>query len=153
MQYWTVAQTESQRETVAVEHLQRGGFETYLPKIKTRKRIEPLFPGYIFVRIVDQWHAINATIAVLRVLTVCEHPAVLDDRIIAEIRQRESPSGFVRLPTPQRGRRVRILRGSFAEHIGIYDGPWKDRERVLLSLLGRMCTIHVPQADLQFVGR
>ena len=150
--YWTVAQTESQRERVAADHLERGGFEVYLPRIKNRKKkIEPLFPCYLFVRIIDRWHAINATVGILRVLTCCDHPARVTDEIINELRARENPHGFVRLPKPKPGKHVRILRGSFADHVGVYEGAsGKDRERVLLALLGRMVVVDVRPADLQF---
>jgi transcriptional antiterminator RfaH len=150
--YWTVAQTESQRERVAADHLERGGFEVYLPRIKNRrKKIEPLFPCYLFVRVIDRWHVINRTIGILRVLTCCDHPARVTDEIINELRARENPHGFVRLPKPKPGKHVRILRGSFADHVGVYEGAsGKDRERVLLALLGRMVVVDVRPADLQF---
>jgi transcriptional antiterminator RfaH len=152
MSYWTVAQTESQRERVAADHLERSGFEVYLPRIKNRKKkVEPLFPCYLFVRIELHWHTINATIGVLRVLTVCDHPAILPDKVLEEIRARENPHGFVRLPKARPGKQVRILRGSFADHVGIYEGAsGKDRERVLLALLGRMVPVDVLPGDLQF---
>ena len=155
MAYWTVAQTESQREQTAAQHLERGGFEIYLPRLKLRGgKIEPLFPGYLFVQIECRWQVINATIGVLRVLTACERPACVGDHVIAEIRAREDPSGFVRLPRrwrPQRGSEVHIQYGSFADHLAIYQGAaGKDRERVLLSLLGRMVTIDVPSSYLRF---
>jgi transcription antitermination factor NusG len=155
MAYWTVAQTESQREQTAAQHLERGGFEIYLPRIRHRSgKIEPLFPGYLFVQVECRWQIINATIGVLRLLTSCERPACIGDDVIAEIRSREDRSGFVRLPRrwrPQRGNQVHIACGSFANHPAIYQGAsGKDRERVLLSLLGRMVSIDVPSAYLQF---
>jgi transcriptional antiterminator RfaH len=153
MHYWTVAQTESQREAIAADQLTRRGFEVYAPKIKNRKRVEPLFPGYIFVRIAERWHAINSTIGVLRVLTTDDHPARLDDRIIAEIRLRESPSGFVRLPRPKPGKtRARILKGSFMDYVGLYTGQMGNREQVEIALFGRMVLVTLQPSDLQFVG-
>jgi transcriptional antiterminator RfaH len=155
MSYWTVAQTESQRERTASNHLARSGFEVYLPRLKKRKTVEPLFPGYIFVRIVQHWHAINTTIGVLRVLLAGEHPARLPDDVLEEIRAREDRRGFIRLPkrTHKRGAKVRIVRGTFADHLGIYDGASrKDRERVLLAVLGRMVPVEVAPADLEFTA-
>jgi transcription antitermination factor NusG len=49
--------------------------------------------------------------------------------------------------------KVRILRGTFADHPGIYDGASrKERERVLLEILGRMVPVDVAPADLEFVA-
>jgi transcriptional antiterminator RfaH len=155
MSYWTVAQTESQREHIAAKYLKRGGFESYLPRIKKRKMVEPLFPGYVFVRIERQWRAVNNTIGILHVLLAGECPAILQDEIMDEIRSREDKRGFIRLPkkTHERGEKVRITRGMFADHPGIYDGASrKDRERVLLDILGRMVPVDVPPADLEFVA-
>jgi Transcription termination factor nusG len=54
--YWSVAQCETRRESTAARFLHDQGFVTYLPKIKiAHKRIVPLFPSYLFVRIVDRW--------------------------------------------------------------------------------------------------
>lgn len=155
MSYWTVARTESQREHIAADHLVRRGFESYLPRIKVEAKIEPLFPRYVFVRIESHWHAINATIGVLYVLRDGDCPAVLRDAIIDEIRARQDRKGFVRLPkrTHERGEKVRITRGMFADHPGIYDGSSrKDRERVLLAILGRMVPVDVAPGDLQFIA-
>jgi transcriptional antiterminator RfaH len=149
---WMVAQTESQREHIAVRHLARIGFETYFPQIKNRKkRIEPLFPGYLFVLADINWPKIRATIGIIRVLMSCERPAQIDPKIIAEIKAREK-NGLVHLPKPRKGQKVRIIRGSFADQIGIYEGQnGKDRERVLLAMLGRMVTVELKHADLVFV--
>jgi transcriptional antiterminator RfaH len=155
MSYWIVAQTESQRERTAARYLARSGFENYLPCIKRRKLIEPLFPGYIFVRIERHWHTINNTIGILRVLLAGECPAVLRDNVLDEIRGREDRRGLIRLPKKvhRRGARIRITRGMFADHPGFYDGAsGKDRERVLLDVLGRLVRVYVAPNDLEFVA-
>jgi transcriptional antiterminator RfaH len=155
MKHWTVAQTESQREHIAADHLGRRGFEVYLPRIKEApKQIEPLFPGYVFVRVENHWHAINATIGILRVLLAGECPAILPQHVVDELRGREDRRGFVRLPkkTHEPGERVRVLRGMLADHEGIYAGSTpKQRERVLLEILGRMVPIAFEPNDLQFL--
>jgi len=56
---WYVVQTHSQAEAKACGHLQRQGFEIYLPKYLKRRRharrtetvIAPLFPRYLFVAV------------------------------------------------------------------------------------------------------
>jgi transcriptional antiterminator RfaH len=106
------------------------------------------------VRIEHRWHVINATIGILRVITTCEHPARLPDEVMDELRAREDHRGFIRLPKQnRRGQSVRIARGMFADHVGIYDGSTrKDRERVLLAILGRMVPVEVATTDLQFAS-
>jgi transcription antitermination factor NusG len=135
-------------------HLRQRGFETYLPRIRTRrKQIDPLFPGYIFVRIIERWYVINSTPGIVRVLLCCDHPATLRDDVIDELRQRQDRRGYIVLPKrgPRRGQRVRITRGTFLDHVGIYDGQsGHDRERVLLALLGRMVAVYLPTSALQF---
>jgi transcription elongation factor/antiterminator RfaH len=151
MMFWSVVQTETQRENVAAHFLQQGGFETYLPKIKAQQRIVPLFPAYLFVRVIDHWYDINNTIGVVQLLHAGDQPAKLKDKIVDSIKSRER-GGIVKLPDPNRlrpGQQVRIKRGSFEGHCGIYQGmSGKQRERVLLELLGRSVPVDVATADV-----
>jgi transcriptional antiterminator RfaH len=164
MSYWSVAQTETQRETTAAEWLKRAGFETYLPKIKiTRRvvdrneharivaRIVPLFPNYLFVRVVDRWWSIANTIGVTQLLLAGDHPAPVPEHEMARIQGQER-GGLIRLPQPpglKRGDHVRVLHGSFRDHIGLYDGMRAhQRVAILLDILGRKVPVEVPLADL-----
>ena len=79
-------------------------------------------------------------------------PARLHDSVVSELRSREK-QGFVRLPRPpatfRPGQRVRIVRGSFEGQFGIYDGmSGKERERVLLDLLGQAVPVVLPTLAL-----
>jgi transcription antitermination factor NusG len=152
MAYWSVCQTETRRETTAAGFLTDQGYTTYLPKIKVaHKRIVPLFPSYLFVRIEDRWWSVNQTIGVIQLLTAGDHPAQVRDSIVETIRAKER-GGIVRLPPPQGlhvGQKVRVLRGSFEGHIGLYQGmSGKDRERVLLDLLGRKVPVDFHKQDI-----
>jgi transcriptional antiterminator RfaH len=152
--YWAVARTQAQREQAALLHLERQQFEVYLPIIKTMRRIrgEPLFPGYIFVRIIDRWYSIMGTIGITQLLRSGEQPACCPDAVIDDIRKREV-GGYVKLPTPPKrfahGQRVRIVCGPFEGHFGLYDGQ-APRERcfVLLSLLGGQTRAEMADADV-----
>ena len=45
---------------------------------------------------------------------------------------------------------MRIKSGSFAGHIGIHDGmSGKDRQRVLLKMLGQTVPVELPNGDCQ----
>jgi len=154
MSFWAVCHTESQRERFAVKQLKRSGFEAYLPMLKLRRVPEPrcfvpLFPTYVFVRIVDRWHAASRTVGVVRLLMAGDHPACLPEDIMQEIRSREGRDGYVKLAqhTLRKGARVRIISGQFQGHIGLYDGDAKERQRVLLDLLGRSVRVELSRND------
>src|SRR5260370_34854235 len=59
MSYWAVARAVPNHDRLAAECVGLAGYETFVPKIRTRVgaqwRTTPLFVGYFFVRIVDQW--------------------------------------------------------------------------------------------------
>ena len=152
MSYWSVVQTEAQREHMVRLLLMRAGFETYLPRIKHRSRIALLFPAYVFVRLAERFYPVIWTPHVLRLLMAGDQPARLPEEIIMQIRNREK-DGFVKLPKRnnllKKGQNVRITNGSFAGHIGLYDGMGsKERARVLLELLGRKVSVELPETTL-----
>lgn len=152
MSFWAVAQCESQHEHVVRLLLMRQQFETWMPRIKHRGRIALLFPSYLFVRIVDQFYPIMWTPGVIRLLMAGDKPARLKDEIVDNIRKREV-GGFVKLPLPIRqlkvGQKVRVISGSFNGHIGLYQGQTsRDRERVLLELLGQAVAVELPGKDI-----
>ena len=154
MSFWAVAQVrpyllqvppDDDTETRAEAVFSAIGFDTYLPKVRTRRRVVPLFPGYIFIRVVDHWHAISRASGVIRLLmTAEEKPAKLPDRIVDGLRDCER-KGLVWLKKDLVvGSRVRITAGPFAGHLGLYDGQGpRERERVLLELLGQSVPIQL----------
>jgi len=150
--YWAVVQTQTRREQTVQVFLERAGFETYLPRIRTGERSAPLFPCYVLVEIVSRWYPIAWTAGVQRVLMAGEHPARLKDDVVESLRRREV-EGFVKLPKKpnalQPGQQVRILSGSFEGHVALYQGmTGQERERVLLELLGQMVPVELPAGNL-----
>jgi transcriptional antiterminator RfaH len=150
--FWAVCQTETLREGTAARFLAQAGFETYLPKIKTRQRVVPLFPSYLFVRILEHWWQVDTTIGVISLLKAGDQPARLKDDIVNAIRAKER-GGIVKLPEPKRikaGDVIRVDKGTFAGHFAIFEGmSGKERSRVLLELLGRKVLVEIPAIDLQ----
>jgi transcriptional antiterminator RfaH len=135
--------------------LGHAGYETYCPRIKKRSRgqtlVTPLFAGYVFVRVIDNWWTIRWTPGVTKLLMTCDRPARLPDEFIAELRSNER-GGFVRLPPPPtlflKGARVRVLSGQFRGMIGLYEGQSaNEREMVLLDMLGRMVPVTLASVD------
>jgi len=151
---WGIIQTHSNREAVAAAELARKGIQNYLPRIAIigrlgTRRLVPLFPGYLFVRIGPLWYPIISTVGVLRLLRNGERqPARIDDAIVRDIRAREV-RGIVQLPKRIAvGDRVKIIRGSFRDHVAVYEGmSGKERQRVLLELLGRQVRVELDPDD------
>jgi len=152
MSYWAVVQCEAQKEHAVRLLLMRHGFTTYAPRIKLRNRIGLLFRTYVFVHIHDRWYPILWTPHVVRLLMSGDKPAKLEDAIVTHIRKREV-GGFVKLPLPNRnlkpGQRVRVINGAFQGQIGLYQGQTgRDRERVLLELLGQSVPVELPSPSI-----
>jgi len=163
MPYWAVAQTIANRESFAADNIKLAGFDILAPKARVRidKRSEvvALFPGYLFVRIIDRWRIIEHTVGVLRLIKFGDAPAKCPDCEIAKILHQSDKNGVVQLPKRPRpsprakpfaiGRRVRIISGSFCGFEAIYAGMnAREREIVLLELLGRQVRVELDADQL-----
>lgn len=149
---WYVVQTQPHAERKAAAHLDRQGFQSYLPQyLKSRRharRIEkvtsPLFPRYLFVAVdiaAQRWRAIQSTIGVARLVCNGNMPAPVPEGVVSALKQRHDERGFIRLekrPLLKPGDSVRVVDGVFASCLGLFEGM-TDGERVaiLLDLLGR----------------
>jgi len=91
---WYAIHTKPSQEKTAREHLERQGYEVFLPLIKAKKRlrgkwtnrIEALFPRYLFIRLAmfeDNFAPIRSTRGVHRIVRFGNYPA-------------QVPSDFVR---------------------------------------------------------
>jgi transcription antitermination factor NusG len=151
MPYWAVLRSAPGHDILAYEGVCRAGFEIFTPKIRTRVnarwRTSPLFGCYFFVRIVDQWRALERTIGVLSVVKSAGLPARCPDEEIATLMARSDADGIIRLSflTPQSvvrrafepGARVTIADGPFRGFKGLHTGmSTRDREMVLINILG-----------------
>jgi transcriptional antiterminator RfaH len=148
---WYVVQTQHRSEAQAARELASQAFEIFLPRYQKKCRharkvtlvTAPLFPGYLFVRLDpghQRWRSINGTRCVVRVIASQEGPIPVPDALIAMLRKRLDPQGFVVMslrPDFAPGAAIRIRSGSFADAIGLFDG-FRDHDRVavLLEFLG-----------------
>jgi transcriptional antiterminator RfaH len=149
---WYVVQSQPHAERKAAAHLDRQGFQSYLPQfLKSRRharRIEtvtsPLFPSYLFVLVdttAQRWRSIQSTVGVARLVCNGNMPAPVPEGVVSALKQREDERGFFRLeqrPLFKPGETVSVLHGAFASYLGLFE-RMTDRERVaiLLDLLGR----------------
>jgi transcriptional antiterminator RfaH len=161
--FWCAARLIARREAYATHCLGVAGFQTYLPRLRERRTIRgrkvdvrpPLFPGYIFILIVLQWHAARWAPGVAPIIMDGMTPAEVPDRIIDEIRSREV-AGLVELPKPQgfrSGDRIRITSGPFEHHLGLYAGQGpRDRVEVLLRFMGAQQRTELPASAVEAVA-
>jgi transcriptional antiterminator RfaH len=149
---WYVAKTQPNAELKARFHLERQGFEVYLPRYMRRvshaRRISweprPLFPTYLFVAPTPEqqrWRAINSTVGVSHLISDERGPVPVPAGIVEEIRAGEDERGLVltgRKVPFVKGTEVQVMSGAFADHVGLFE-CMSDDERVviLLDLLGR----------------
>src|SRR5271165_1093227 len=98
---WLVLTVQPHRMTVAVENLKRQGFHIYCPMLLKRIRHarraydapRPMFPGYLFVeklRSTKRWRSILGTLGVKAVIMNGEHPALLPEGFVENLRAREA---------------------------------------------------------------
>jgi transcription antitermination factor NusG len=122
MPFWSVVRSQSQRERFAAEQLGIRGYEIFLPMVQTKPTVAPLFNGYFFVRIVEQWRSITTCFGVLCLVRVGDCPARCPDQDVDAIKAMIDGHGFVKLPEappmPARrkiavGSKVRITAGPF----------------------------------------
>lgn len=159
--YWSIAICKPANENRAVLNLERQGFISYLPKYMSRVgkdvKVKILFPRYLFVQIEQQWHSINSTFGVSRImLSQDSKPVVVSDKIISDLKMREDKSGLIALPeTPKfrLGEKVRVVKGALMGYDAIFDGMKPhDRVRVLVELLGQTIPAELDEGDLAAVA-
>src|SRR5210317_1705811 len=100
---WFAVVSKPRQEKTAFEHLQRQGFECFLPMAenpyqrrskKNRKIIEPLFPRYLFLKAIAQYQnlaPVRSTKGVVSMVRFGTELAVMPDCIIDGIKQRMVP--------------------------------------------------------------
>jgi transcriptional antiterminator RfaH len=158
---WHVVQTRPRSEDKAALHLQRQGFEVYLPRYLKRRsharKVDfvptPLFPQYVFVAVdllTQRWRAVNSTVGVTRLICHGQLPVEVPRSVVDGLRRRHDAGGFVRqhrdVLTP--GQKIRVRDGAFSDFLGSFESM-NDGERVavLLDLLGRKVRV-VMSADV-----
>lgn len=155
MAQWYVVYSKPRKEEFAKFHLQRKGVKVFLPRIllpqstNKRKRIIPLFPNYLFVRInlFEESHYVVWSPGVKRFVSFDGTPAPLEDEFVAFLKRQESPEGIIAARSNLRaGNEVQITAGPLAGLAAIIQETTnsKGRVKVLLQLLNRQVKAEVP---------
>ena len=154
---WYLLQCKPRQDARAQEHLTRQGFECFNPSTliqiikhgSMKQKIQPLFPGYIFVRVKaeDNWTALQSTRGVTRIVAFCGKPCRVSDDIITHLRERCAKAVETQALTP--GDHIHVKVGPYAELDAIFlsmDG--EQRVMLLLNVLNRQQGVKVPLAHI-----
>lgn len=163
---WFLVRSKPRQESVALTHLARQGYESYLPLFATEKLVrrkstvvqEPMFARYLFVRLDtsgngQSWSPIRSTVGVSELVCFGSRPARVDDALIATLRERESTQQASPTTLFANGDSVRITEGAFAGLEAIYQmNDAEGRAMVLLDLLSKPVAMTIYAASLRKVG-
>ena len=163
---WFLVRSKPRQESVALTHLARQGYESYLPLFATEKLVrrkstvvqEPMFARYLFVRLDttgngQSWSPIRSTVGVSELVSFGSRPARVDDALIAALREREIAQQASPTTLFAHGDSVRITEGAFAGLEAIYQmNDAEGRAMVLLDLLSKPVAMTIDAASLRKVG-
>lgn len=163
---WFLVRSKPRQESVALTHLARQGYESYLPLFATEKLVrrkstvvqEPMFARYLFVRLDttgqgQSWSPIRSTVGVSELVCFGNRPARVDDALIATLREREATQQASPTTLFAHGDSVRITQGAFAGLEAIYQmNDAEGRAMVLLDLLSKPVAMTLDAASLRKVG-
>ena len=168
MEAWYVIHTKPRQEMRAEAHLQRQGFQCYLPCLKQQSRrddqrvdvIKPFFPRYLFIRLDLSYqqnvYTIRSTRGVIGLVRFGERlPAVPECFIEGLMRVADPHSGLIVVAEKglDKGEHVVIEEGALAGMKGIFQSTTGDqRVIVLLEMLGRQNAITVPRSAIARVA-
>lgn len=165
MSNWYLIHTKIRQERVALENLERQGFECFLPLIRAEKLRrgalqvvqEPLFSRYLFIRLgtgleSQSWAPIRSTVGVIRLVTFGQTPAKIEDELIADL-QVKTDSAEVQLRHFEPGEQVVVTDGPFVGVEAIYQmADGESRVMVLLNILSKQVKMSVPPASIRKVN-
>ena len=161
--HWYLVHTKPRQEKCALENLHRQGYQCYLPTLpleKLRQGLltvadEPLFPGYLFIRLgmddtAKSWAPVRSTKGVSRLVSFGIEPARVDDGLIELLRIQEASvqTEPERLFKP--GEHVRLTEPPFAGIEGIYQmADGERRVMVLIEILNKPVAVRAAPASLR----
>jgi len=155
---WYALQHKPAQGNRALEHLQNQEIDCFYPKItvekikagKRIKKLEPLFPGYLFVNLEQtdpMWSKLRSTRGVVRIVSFANKPAPISDDIIQHIE--ESLETVAEQGGIKPGQAVDLDEGPFKGISAIfqaYDG--EERAIVLISFMQKQQTVKIPLSTL-----
>ena len=155
---WLIALYKSNEVKKVESNLSNQKFDFYLPKITIKKinsnpKEEVLFPGYIFVNTsFKNYSALKYTMGIKNIIKFGDNISFICDEEIIAMQMAEETSKIDPVASQiEIGQDVLISKGSLKGTIvKICSFPSKKRVGVLLSFLGSMRRVTIPEKDLIF---
>ena len=160
--FWFCLKSKPRQEAVAVRNLRAvGEIEIFFPRIRRTRRgheknkevIEPLFPGYIFVKFnpEDSQGTVKSTRGVLHLVSKGGKAVDVDNKVINELKAL-GPEGILSMLDEELkvGAKIKVIRGIFAGSEGevLKLATPQKRIAVLLTLLGAQQSVEMPMDDV-----
>ncbi|MCG7199110.1 transcription/translation regulatory transformer protein RfaH [Marinobacter pelagius] len=156
---WYAVQHKPAQGDRALQHLQNQDIPCFYPKIEVEKiragkrikKLEPLFPGYLFVNLEQTdpvWAKLRSTRGVIRVVGFANKPAPIEDDVIQHIKDsldKVAEKGGIKAGEP-----VELDDGPFKGLSAIfqsYDG--EERAIVLINFMQKQQMVKVPVASIR----
>jgi len=155
---WYLVQSKPRNEMRALENLARQGYETYLPLMeverlqrgKLLKKMEPLFPRYLFLHLEegnDNWGPIRSTLGVAGLVRFGQAYALVSDEVMDAVRERTQD---VKKSLFESGDNVRVVSGPLLGLEGVFEiSDGEQRSFVLLEFMQKQQRVSVSTADLR----
>jgi len=158
--HWYVVQSKPGQAVRARTELENQGYDIFFPEIhveaikkgKRVEKVEPLFPGYLFIYLSEMesnWRPIRSTRGVAKMITFGDQPAIVPHEVIEVLRRKlrteQEPEHRLKL-----NQKVEIAEGPFRGLDAVflqYDG--EQRAFLLLELLGRWQKLSVDLKDIR----
>ena len=156
---WYALQHKPAQGDRALAHLQNQDIACFYPKItvekikagKRTKKLEPLFPGYLFVNLEQTdpiWSKLRSTRGVIRVVSFANKPAPISDGVSQHIK--DSLDSVAEQGGIKPGQAVQLNEGPFEGISAIfqaYDG--EERAIVLISFMQKQQRVKVPVSAIK----
>ena len=155
---WYLVQSKPRNELRALENLVRQGYETYLPLMeverlqrgKLLKKMEPLFPRYLFLHLEegnDNWGPIRSTMGVAGLVRFGQAYAVVSNEVMAAVRERTQD---IKKSLFESGDTIRVVSGPLLGLEGVFEiADGEQRSFVLLEFMQKQQRVSVSTADLR----
>ncbi len=156
---WYALQHKPAQGDRALANLQNQDIACFFPKItvetikagKRSKKLEPLFPGYLFVNLEQtdpMWAKLRSTRGVLKIVSFANKPAAMSNEVIQHIK--DSLDSVAEQGGIKPGQAVQLNEGPFEGINAIfqaYDG--EERAIVLINFMQKQQRVKVPVSAIK----